>query len=171
MKQPPSSQDRGKEVPCGQQSAAALANRIGHQTVTCEPEDRDRFGHVVAVCRAGGNDLNAWMVRQGMALAYRRFSNDYVRQEKKAAKEKAGIWSGWFVKPWDWRRGRRLTRERVFEENVCAIKGNITRGGKRIYHIPGGKYYGPARIDPPIGERYFCTEAEARAAGWRKSKR
>ena len=160
----------GKEVRCGQQAANALADRIGRQTVTCEPKNIDQYNQVVALCRAGGEDLNAWMVRQGMALAYRRSSTKYVRQEKRAAKEKVGIWRGYFVNPWDWRRGRRLTRGRVFEEGACVIKGNITRGGKRIYHIPGGKYYGPARIDEPLGERWFCSEEEARKAGWRKSK-
>ena len=161
----------GKEVRCGQQAAQALADRIGRQIVTCDSKDRDQHGLVVAVCSAGGDELNGWMVSQGMALAYRRFSNDYVRREKKAAKEKAGIWRGYFVKPWDWRRGRRLTKDKVFEEGACNIKGNITRGGKRVFHVPGGQYYGPARIDTSIGERWFCSEEEARKAGWRKSKR
>ncbi len=162
---------QGREVPCGQQAAAALAERIGQQAVTCKRKGRDPAGHPVAVCEAGDDDLNTWMVRQGMALADPRASKTYRRAEKRAAKEKAGLWAGWFVKPWDWRRGRRLTRERVFEENVCAIKGNITQDGKRVYHVPGGQYYGPAIIEPQNGERYFCTEEEARAAGWRKSKR
>jgi endonuclease YncB( thermonuclease family) len=160
----------GKEVRCGRQAAHALADRIGLQTVTCDPRDIDQDKRVVAVCDAGGENLNGWMVRQGMALAYRQNSTDYVRQEKKAAKEKIGVWRGWFVKPWDWRRGRRLTRERVFDEDACAIKGNITRGGKRVYHVPGGQYYGPARIDTSLGERWFCSEEEARKAGWRKSR-
>jgi endonuclease YncB( thermonuclease family) len=161
----------GKALRCGQQAANALAERIGQQTVTCDPKGIDQNDRLVAVCRAGGEDLNGWMVRQGMALAYRQISTHYVSQEKKAAKEKIGVWRGWFVKPWDWRRGRRLTGERVFVADACAIKGNITRGGKRIYHVPGGQYYGPARIDASNGERWFCSEAEARKAGWRKSRR
>jgi endonuclease YncB( thermonuclease family) len=160
----------GKEVRCGQQAAKALADRIGRQTVTCDPRAIDQDNRVVAVCSAGGDELNGWMVRQGMALAYRQISTRYVRREKKAAKEKIGVWRGWFVKPWDWRRGRRLTRERVFDEDACVIKGNITRGGKRVYHVPGGQYYGPARIDTSIGEHWFCSEEEARKAGWRKSR-
>jgi endonuclease YncB( thermonuclease family) len=161
----------GKQSRCGQQAANALADRIGEQTVTCDPKDVDQYKRVVAVCRAGGEELNGWMVSQGMALAYRQYSTKYVRQEKKAAKEKTGIWRGWFIKPWDWRRGRRLTTERVFEEGACAIKGNITRKGKRIYHIPGGQHYDGARIDTPLGEHWFCSEEEAREAGWKKSKR
>jgi len=54
----------------------------------------------------------------------------------------------------------------------CQIKGNISyRSGERIYHVPGDKYYSVTRINPNRGERWFCTEAEARAAGWRRSRR
>ena len=49
---------------------------------------------------------------------------------------------------------------------LCRIKGNISHGGK-IYHIPGSRSYDPVNIDAAKGERWFCTESEARAAGWR----
>jgi hypothetical protein len=53
----------------------------------------------------------------------------------------------------------------------CDIKGNISvKSGERIYHVPGQDYYDRTRIDTGKGERYFCSEAEARAAGWRRSK-
>jgi len=54
----------------------------------------------------------------------------------------------------------------------CGIKGNIsTRTGERIYHMPGQKYYLATRINWwSRGERWFCSEADARAAGWRKSR-
>ncbi len=161
----------GRQVRCGEQAALALSGRIGQQAVTCEPRDRDQYGQVVAVCSAGGEDLNGWMVGQGLALAYRRFSTDYVRQERKAAKGKAGIWRGYFVKPWDWRRGKRMTVHHSPDNPDCTIKGNITQTGRRVYHVPGGQYYGPAIIEPSEGERWFCSEDEARAAGWRKSVR
>lgn len=53
---------------------------------------------------------------------------------------------------------------------ACTIKGNISTTGERIYHVPGGEYYGPTKISFLKGERWFCTEAEARAAGWRSSR-
>ncbi len=53
----------------------------------------------------------------------------------------------------------------------CHIKGNISAEGERIYHVPGGKYYDATRIKPAKGERWFCTETEARAAGWRRARR
>ena len=52
----------------------------------------------------------------------------------------------------------------------CAIKGNIGKSGNRIYHVPGGRFYDRTRIDISQGERSFCTEGEAKAAGWRRSR-
>jgi hypothetical protein len=51
----------------------------------------------------------------------------------------------------------------------CNIKGNVSSNG-RIYHLPGQRYYSATRINPLNGERWFCSEAEARAAGWRRSR-
>ena len=51
----------------------------------------------------------------------------------------------------------------------CRIKGNISLDGERIYHVPGGEWYTKTRIDEMDGERWFCSEEEARRAGWRKS--
>ena len=56
------------------------------------------------------------------------------------------------------------------EKGRCAIKGNISKSGTRIYHVPGGRFYGQTRIDTSRGERWFCTEANARASGWRRSR-
>lgn len=52
----------------------------------------------------------------------------------------------------------------------CTIKGNISASGAHIYHVPGDRYYGATRIDFLKGERYFCSEADARAAGWRRAR-
>ena len=166
----------GKRWRCGQQAALALAKRIGSAPVDCLKKDVDRYKRVVAVCRSGGEDLNAWMVSEGWAMAYRQYSTDYIRQEDGAARTKVGIWRGEFVFPWDWRRGKRLAAEtkptprQRQPANQCLIKGNISRSG-RIYHIPGGQYYERTKITTSKGERWFCTEAEARAAGWRPSRR
>lgn len=52
----------------------------------------------------------------------------------------------------------------------CDIKGNVSiNSGERIYHVPGQRYYSETRIRPEYGERWFCSETEARAAGWRRS--
>jgi endonuclease YncB( thermonuclease family) len=81
----------GKPWPCGRRAAFAFADRIGNLTVTCEAKDRDRYGRIVAICFAGGENLNTWMVRQGWALAYRRYSRDYIADEDTARQARAGI--------------------------------------------------------------------------------
>lgn len=58
----------------------------------------------------------------------------------------------------------------VAQRGSCNIKGNVSTKGERIYHVPGQKYYGDTRIQSSHGERWFCSEEEARAAGWRRSK-
>lgn len=161
---------QSKRWRCGQQAAITLADKIGNRAVTCEEKDRDRYKRVVAVCRTGDEDLNGWMVAEGWALAYRRYSRDYIPQENTASKSKVGMWQGEFIAPWDWRRGKRLAVKPTQKPAACLIKGNISRNG-RIYHVPGGQYYDRTRINKSKGERWFCSEAEARAAGWRRSKR
>ena len=173
--------------PCGEQATRALSGRIDGRSVACEERDRDRYGRVVAVCRYGGQDVNAWLVREGWAIAYRRYSMAYVGAEADAKAAKRGVWRGKFVPPWDWRRGDRLEsasrgdrvkatrdapRVAVRDGGGCNIKGNISHNsGKRIYHMPGDRDYERTRISTSRGERYFCSEAEARAAGWRRAGR
>lgn len=94
----------GKRWRCGQAAANALAKMIGRQTVHCEGRDKDRYGRLVAECFAGGVNLNAAMVSKGLALAYRRYSEDYVPQEDAARGAGQGMWAGDFVPPWDWRQ-------------------------------------------------------------------
>lgn len=61
--------------------------------------------------------------------------------------------------------------QRMLSSADCNIKGNISHNtGERIYHVPGQKYYDATRISPERGERWFCSEDEARRAGWRKSR-
>lgn len=159
---------------CGREATRALSRRIGSHPVACKQRDRDRYGRVVAVCRVGGEDVNAWMVAEGWAFAYRKYSRRYLAQEKAARAAKRGVWRGEVVAPWDWRRGQRLTDTGTAMKQgggACKIKGNISKGGARIYHLPGGQFYDRTRIDTSRGERWFCSEGEARAAGWRRSRR
>ena len=97
----------GIEYRCGQQAALALADKIGQQAVSCQPKDQDRYGRIIAVCWLGAEDLGAWMVSEGWALAYRRYSVDYIDEEEPARSAGRGIWRGEFVPPWEWRRGER----------------------------------------------------------------
>ncbi|MYE10512.1 MAG: thermonuclease family protein [Gammaproteobacteria bacterium] len=172
----------GRTYGCGRVAADALASMMGRSSVTCQARDTDRHGRLVAVCSRDGVDLNALMVSNGHALAYRRFSIDYVAHENAARARRLGVWQGPFAAPWDWRRpqdggssvspsSRRNPAASGNERRDCAIKGNVSRSGARIYHVPGGASYDATRISEDKGERWFCSEAEARDAGWRRARR
>lgn len=94
----------GKPYRCGQRSAMALADKIGARPVVCEGREHDRYRRLIAICRLGKEDLNAWLVSEGLALAYVRYSQDYVGQETAARKARRGLWAGEFMAPWDWRK-------------------------------------------------------------------
>ena len=92
----------------GIDATEALRALVDDQPLHCTPKDVDLHRRVVARCEAGGRDIGAEMVRQGWAMASRRYSTAYVAAERRARTERAGIWSGEFVPPWDWRHGARL---------------------------------------------------------------
>ena len=99
----------GMRYQCGTEATQALRRLIGRGTVICTIHGTDRYGRALGVCQdANGIDLNGWLVQQGWALAYRRYSTTYVPQEDQAKAARAGIWAGEFVPPWAWRRGQRL---------------------------------------------------------------
>ncbi len=98
----------GKSWPCGKDAANALADKSARRPVTCEDLGRDRYKRIIGKCTVAGEDMGEWMVSEGLALAYRRYSLDYVDEEADAQTAQRGIWAGEFVKPWEWRRGKRL---------------------------------------------------------------
>jgi endonuclease YncB( thermonuclease family) len=163
----------GSEWRCGQQAALALADWIGQRTVTCASDSRDKYGRLLARCVVAGEDVATWLAGNGWAVPYRDCKCEVVRDAAGRAKAAGvGIWSGAFVMPWDFRHGQQaMGASETAPAAGCAIKGNISSSGERIYHVPGGSYYDATKIDLSKGERWFCSEAEAQAAGWRKSKR
>ena len=158
----------GETWPCGQQASLALADKIGTANVACEDHGMDQYDRTIAVCRLGDLDLNGWLVAEGWAMAYRYYSTAYVHQEDDARAAGRGEWRGRFVPPWDWRRGERLAV--AVPPSDCAIKGNINRDGEHIYHLPETRWYDRTRISLERGERWFCSEADAKAAGWRPAR-
>lgn len=153
---------------CGAWSSRVLADLVAKGPVTCVEQDRDRYGRSVAICRVAGRDLGAEMVRQGAARAYLRYSNRYLPDENAARRAGAGVWSARMQSPETFRHPAQPIVSPV--SGTCAIKGNIGSGGK-IYHLPGQRDYAATRINPAKGEAWFCSEAEARAAGFRRARR
>ena len=159
-----------KLYPCGQNATLFLKSITENKTVSCETSVKDRYGRHIATCFADNINLNKAMVLNGHALAYRQYSKRYIEAEKTAKIKQAGMWQGKFVEPWKWRKGERLSQKKQRNTNKCLIKGNIGNNGK-IYHTPDSQWYSRTKINEAKGERWFCTEAEAIAAGWRAPKK
>ena len=176
---PESAQDCGTlqiRWACGDWATGMLRARAEGQAAVCEiTQGRDRYDRVVARCTVGGEDLGRWMVSEGAALAFRKYSLDYDLDEKGAAVAGRGLHGSPFERPAVFRQAQRDRQQAKSREGVsdaCRIKGNISvSSGARIYHLPGQEHYDKTRISTSKGERWFCSEAEARAAGWRRAKR
>jgi len=158
----------GREWDCGAWARDVVRNRFEGTYARCQPRDTDRYGRVVAQCAVDGQDMGRVIVYSGLAWAFRRYSETYDLDEKAAAIAGRGVWAVQVQRPSDFRAAR-VAGDPAPDRN-CAIKGNISSGG-RIYHMPGQQNYARTRINPTNGERWFCSPAEAEAAGWRAARR
>lgn len=95
--------ESGNVYECGQMSKQYLA-KISEGKINCKKITKDKYDREVAVCKNGDIVLNREMVRSGWAIAYRYFSDDYVRDEEYAKKHKLGIWRGRFISPRSFRK-------------------------------------------------------------------
>ena len=93
---------------CGKVATKTLIKLIDRKQIVCSEKDKDKYGRVVAVCYKDGMDLNSLMVKEGLGIAYKYFSKDYIKEENFAKRNKLGIWAGQFVEPYQWRKGKRL---------------------------------------------------------------
>ena len=89
---------------CGKQSTKELKNLINNQKVECNVNDIDRYNRYVAICYVNEININQWMVKNGWAIAYRYYSEDYVLEEKYANDKKLGIWKSEFIEPYAYRK-------------------------------------------------------------------
>lgn len=160
----------GRSWQCGTEATNRLAELVEGRKIECKAVDRDAYGRIVATCTADGIDLNAALVAEGLAWAFVRYSNDFVDHEAAAKAASLGIWQGEAQAPWDYRADRWNRAAAASPRAGCPIKGNINRDGDRIYHTPWSPHYERTRIDESEGERWFCDEAEAQAAGWRPAR-
>jgi endonuclease YncB( thermonuclease family) len=92
---------------CGRRAASELAAAVAGGEVHCISRERDRYQRLVATCWAAGRDVGQSLVAHGWAVAYRRFSVDYVSDENLARYLTQGMWAGRFEMPWEWRQARR----------------------------------------------------------------
>lgn len=172
--------DGATSIACGEMAKDALASLIGDATLSCTRKSTDPYGRMVAVCYIGSADVGQALVDAGWATAYRRYSEDYVAAETRARASRAGMWQWGIQNPEEYRiatqpdvtrprenraQARATQSPRRYEQQGrCLIKGNHSRRGDWIYHLPGMPYYDATRP-----EAWFCTEAEAQAAGYRRA--
>jgi endonuclease YncB( thermonuclease family) len=164
---------RGGQWDCGRAARRALESLAAGQTVTCRGKGLDEFGRLLAVCSTPRAELNATLVRQGLAWAFVRYSDTYVAVEQEARGAKRGVFVAETEPPWEFRAHRWEGATRTAEadrQRRCPIKGNISRSGERIYHLPWQNTYGRVAINENAGERWFCDEGEAERAGWRRAR-
>ena len=89
---------------CGKYSKESLAAKVKRSKIKCISFNKDRYKRYLAKCFKGKINLNQWMVRNGYAVAYRRYSKEYVLDEDFAKKNKLGLWQGKFLNPEKWRK-------------------------------------------------------------------
>ena len=178
----------GQPWACGEEATATLREIIATGALTCTALGTDVYGRTLATCENAVFDVGREMVRRGMAVPSRDAPADYEAATDIARQMKFGLWLGEFQRPDEWRAANPQAMARFERANStagverqassrpaperrytnafgCAIKGNHSRRGDFIYHLPGQRYYEDTRP-----EALFCTEREAQAAGFRRSK-
>jgi len=180
----------GEAWDCGKDAAAALHEMVADGPLECTAQGTDRYGRTLATCRNALFDLGHELLRRGLAVPFGDAPADYAEARDVARQLQFGLWAGEFEEPAAWRaanpraepqparaetasprsapraRAAAAPSERRFTNALgCAIKGNHSRRGEFIYHLPGQRYYEVTRP-----EAMFCTEREAIAAGFRRSK-
>ncbi len=97
----------GLSYPCGEFATNELKKIISSGQLFCKKRATDRYGRSISICYVNGVDINSLMVKNGWALAYRKYSRDYIDEEKEAKDKKMGMWAGKFIAPWKWRKLKR----------------------------------------------------------------
>ena len=94
------------EFKCGEFSKNLLIEKIFNQKVSCIKESKDQYGRTLAECFVGKESLSSYLVREGYAFAYRKYSNKFISDEEYAQSKSNGMWSMDFMLPWDFRKSQ-----------------------------------------------------------------
>ena len=161
---------------CGVAARSALSRTLRGRTVACRVSGSDETGRAFGTCTVGDQDLAQALVRSGLAFADTGLFSRYGSVEEEARTDKAGLWRGQAERPSEYRARIADEMTRAWEvakrraPRGCPIKGRIV-SGRKYYVLPGTVDYRRARIRTRRGERWFCSEEEALAAGWKRSPR
>jgi micrococcal nuclease len=163
--------------PMAAESLAANQHLLAGKEIVMirDQSEADRYGRLLRFVFAGGTFVNYELTRLGMARAAPyppdlSCQAEFAAAQREALQAGRGLWSIVLSLTPPPGAGAACAGGCVTPPAGCLIKGNISSGGQKIYHLPGGKFYDSTVIEPEKGERWFCSEAEAVAAGWRRSK-
>lgn len=150
--------------PCTASAKTALQKLVAGKRVTCEITGRQADDSTIATCQINGADLAGQLVRGGHLFAATGLFAAYASAEREARANKAGVWRAGGQRPAEF-RAKAWDDAKQASPSGCPIKGSVTAENK-TYHLPWSPSYAKAKVRPERGERWFCNEAEARAAGW-----
>lgn len=162
---PVASQPCAGSKSCAASAKAALQKLVGGKRVTCEISGREANKTSSATCQVNGADVAGQLVRGGHVFATTGLFATYASAEREARTNRIGLWKSNALRPSEY-------RAKIWEEakqaapEGCPIKGTVS-GDSKTYLVPWTPSYDKAKVRPERGERWFCTEAEARAAGWK----
>jgi len=136
--------------------------------------DRDKYGRLLRYIWLGDSLINEELVAQGFAHSYSyppdvKYQDKFAAAEKNARENSLGLWNACASEMISTPIIIPPTTETPASGSSCTIKGNISSSGEKIYHVSGCGSYTKTVIDESRGERWFCSEAEAQSAGWRKA--
>lgn len=155
----------GRRWSCGTEAYRALGRLVRGKRVACTLEGTDDSGAALASCTFDSKDLAAELVRAGNVFAITGLFAPYSGLEAEAREARAGIWQGEALRPGEY-RARLWDEAKQKAPDGCPIKGQVSRAG-RTYVLPWSDRYQSIRVSERRGERWFCSEAEAQAAGWK----
>jgi endonuclease YncB( thermonuclease family) len=168
----PCYRDDGRRWNCASAARSGLAKILRAHSVTCTPSGQEDGGRTIANCVIDGSrDVATELVRDGYVFATdNSFFSSLGGEESVAREAKHGIWQGEVIRPKEWRDQAWEAAKRDAPDG-CPIKG-VVRASTKIYALPWSDGYANARVRPERGERWFCSEDDAKAAGfipWDKS--
>lgn len=156
-----------KRWDCSASARDALSKLVRGKRITCTLSGDDGADLRAGNCRTStGLDIAAELVRNGHVFAASGFFAAYSDEESAARTTKSGLWAGDAQRPKEWRAAR-WEEAKSKAPDGCPIKGQVFRKSGKVYMLPWSRDYERARVDAAQGERWFCSEGEAKSAGWK----
>lgn len=150
---------------CGEAAKDALAHSLRGRHIICEITGTNGDAGKSGRCSSADGDIAAGLVKKGHVFAVHGLFSNYASLEAEAQGAKSGLWAGDALRPEDW-RAKKWDEAKSAAPGGCPIKGHVSSSG-RVYVLPWSSEYEQTKVRETKGERWFCSEAEAMAAGWR----